>query len=448
MKQYGRPQRVGELIRQEVAKLLTRGVKDPRIGFVSVMGVRMSPDLRYANVYVSLFGDEKTQKSSLIGLRNSTGWIRREVGKHLHMRVLPELRFFPDDSLERVYELEDVFREIHEDQKRDPMIHISMSEMIEEFRKAERIVLTSHVNPDGDAVGSVLALEQLLKALGKKSVTCVLSDPVPVVYRTLPGAKKILVASEVQEIPEFDTLVIVDVSSYERIGDVADWHDEAHKVLVVDHHLVTEPVGNQGVIDASYAAVGEMIVELFEKAEIPLTPEAAHCAYVAQITDTGGFRFSNTNARSHRIAAKILDTEIDTAAIFSEIFDTIPRTRLALLQRALDRMTFSANGAVAHTWMTVADLEEVGGSREQMEGFVNYARNVEGVVIGMMFTEAEPGTNRVSVRARDGFNAAEFLHQFGGGGHAAAAGATIEGNLEQVIADVVAAAEKALEEVH
>jgi len=102
MKQYGRPERVGELIRQEVAKLLTRGVKDPRIGFVSVMGVRMSPDLRYANVYVSLYGEEKERKSSLIGLRNSSGWIRREVGKHLRPRLLPELRLFPDGSLDRV----------------------------------------------------------------------------------------------------------------------------------------------------------------------------------------------------------------------------------------------------------------------------------------------------------------------------------------------------------
>lgn len=447
MKQYGRPQRVGELVRQEVAKLLTRGVKDPRIGFVSVMGVRMSPDLRYANVYVSLYGDEKTRKSSLIGLRNSSGWMRKEVGKHLRMRVLPELRFFPDDSLDRVYELEDVFREIHEEQQQNPMLNISFSEMVEEFRKSERFVITSHVSPDGDAVGSMLALQALLKAEGKKQVTCVLSDPVPVVYRSLPGAKKIVVASEVEEVPEFDTLVILDVASYTRIGDVAGWRQEGHKVLVVDHHLVEEPVGSHGVIDSSYAAVGEMIVELFTAAEVALTPAAAHCAYVAQITDTGGYRFSNTNARSHLIAAKILETGIDTAAVCSEIFDVLPRPRLSLLRLALDRMTLTAGDAIAHTYMTAEDLTAAGGTREHLEGFVNYARNIEGVMVGIMFTEMEPGRTKVSVRAREGFNAASFLSQFGGGGHAAAAGATIEGHINDVSAEVVAAAEAALGEL-
>ncbi|MCC6697620.1 MAG: 30S ribosome-binding factor RbfA [Candidatus Hydrogenedentes bacterium] len=111
-----RPKRVGEQIRKEIAGLLTKGVKDPRIGFVSVMAVRMSPDLNYANVYVSLYGDESERKSSLIGLRQSAGWVRREIGKRLRLRVTPEIRFFEDTTLDDVYHLEDCFREIHEEQ--------------------------------------------------------------------------------------------------------------------------------------------------------------------------------------------------------------------------------------------------------------------------------------------------------------------------------------------
>jgi ribosome-binding factor A len=109
-----RAQRVAELIRKEIAQLLTKGVKDPRVGFVSVMGVKMSPDLRYANVYVSLFGDEKEKKSSMIALRNASGYIRRELGKVLRLRFTPEVRFYEDETLEKVYELEDVFKKIHE----------------------------------------------------------------------------------------------------------------------------------------------------------------------------------------------------------------------------------------------------------------------------------------------------------------------------------------------
>ncbi len=114
-----RPKRVGEQVRKEIADLLTNGVKDPRIGFVSVMAVRMSPDLNYANVYVSVFGSEGERKSSLTGLRQSAGWIRREVGRRLRLRVTPEIRFFEDTTLDDVYHLEERIREIHAEQEQD-----------------------------------------------------------------------------------------------------------------------------------------------------------------------------------------------------------------------------------------------------------------------------------------------------------------------------------------
>ena len=117
--QGGRPKRVAELVRQEIASLLMKGVKDPRVGFVSVMEVRMSTDLRYADVYVSLYGSEKERKSSLIGLQQSSGWIRREIGKRIRLRVTPEVRFLEDTTLDTAYHLEDVFREIHEEEAED-----------------------------------------------------------------------------------------------------------------------------------------------------------------------------------------------------------------------------------------------------------------------------------------------------------------------------------------
>ena len=110
-----RPRRVAEQVKQEIASLLTDGVKDPRVGFVSVMEVRMSPDLHYANVYVSLLGDEREKKSSLIGLRQASGWFRKEIGSRIRLRHVPEIRFFEDDSLDRVYHLEEVIRELHEE---------------------------------------------------------------------------------------------------------------------------------------------------------------------------------------------------------------------------------------------------------------------------------------------------------------------------------------------
>lgn len=428
MSTKGRGQRVGELIRHEIAGLLSKGLKDPRIGFVSVMGVEMSKDLHYATVNVSLYGDEKERKSSLIALQNSAGWIRREVGKHLRLRFTPEIRFRTDDSLDQVYALEKVFDEIHRERENQPMIRLSLSDLLEELKGANSFMITSHVSPDGDAVGSVLALKFLLESLGKTDVLCVLADPVPAIYANLPGASAIL--SPDAEIPDFDVAIIVDVARLNRIGDVADLITEDERVVVIDHHLEEHPEGDFGFVDATYAATGEIVVEMFETAGIPLTPEAAHCAYVAQITDTGGYRYSNTSARSHRIAALLHEVQIDHAEICSDVFDMFSRPKIHLMKTVLDRMELSCEGRVAVSYVTQEDIDEVGGKKEDLNGLVNYLRNIDGVVVGILFTGIDAQTTKASVRSSHAFNAATFLKEYGGGGHAAAAGVTMDEPLE------------------
>lgn len=422
MSTKGRGQRVGELIRHEIAGLLTKGLKDPRIGFVSVMDVEMSKDLHYATVNVSLYGDEKERKSSLIALQNSAGWIRREVGRHVRLRFTPEIRFRTDETLDQVYALEKVFEEIHEDRKMQPMIRLELPALLEELKTANTFMVTSHVSPDGDAVGSVLALKFLLEALGKE-VLCVLADPVPAIYTNLPGAASIL--SPDAEIPDFDVAIIVDVARLNRIGDVADLITEDEKVVVIDHHLEEHPEGDFGFIDASYAATGEIMVDLFTAAGVPISPEAAHCAYVAQITDTGGYRYSNTSARSHRIAALLHEVAIDHAEICSDVFDMFSRPKILLMKTVLDRMELSCEGRVATSYVTQEDIDEVGGKKEDLNGLVNYLRNIDGVVVGILFTGVDAETTKASLRSSHAFNAATFLKEYGGGGHAAAAGVTL-----------------------
>lgn len=428
MSTKGRGQRVGELIRHEIAGLLTKGLKDPRIGFVSVMDVEMSKDLHYATVNVSLYGDEKERKSSLIALQNSAGWIRREVGKHVRLRFTPEIRFRTDETLDQVYALEKVFEEIHQDRKLQPMIRLELSALLEELKAANSFMITSHVSPDGDAIGSVLALKFLLESLGKTDVICVLADPVPAIYANLPGASCIL--SPDADIPDYEVAVIVDVARLNRIGDVADLITEDEKVFVIDHHLEEQPEGDFGYVDATYAATGEIMVELFTAADLPLTPEAAHCAYVAQITDTGGYRYSNTNARSHRIAALLHEVNIDHAEICSDVFDMFSRPKILLMKTVLDRMELSCEGKVSVSYVTQEDIEDVGGKKEDLNGLVNYLRNIDGVVVGVLFTSVDSTTTKASVRSSNAFNAATFLNQFGGGGHAAAAGVTLNEPLD------------------
>ncbi|MBP8129157.1 MAG: 30S ribosome-binding factor RbfA [Candidatus Hydrogenedentes bacterium] len=444
MTQKVRPQRVAELIRHEIAQLLSKGLKDPRIGFVSVMNVKLSPDLRYADVYVSLFGSDQERKSSLVGLQRSAGWVRHEIGKHVRMRYTPEIRFLPDDTLDQVYHLEEVFGRIHEAEAQTPMRALSFAEILEIFRERDSFLLTTHISPDGDAIGSLLGLYHLLRALGKSAVHCVMADPVPRTYAFLPGAGQIRAVSE--ELPETDLAVVVDAGDLDRIGAVARHIPDRRNLLIVDHHLDEGPAGAIGLIDSSFAATGEMIFELFQASETPLTRDAATCLYVAQATDTGGFRFSNTTARSHRIAAVLYDAGIEAHTLCSRVFDVVSLPKARLLQLVLERMAFGAGGRVAHSFVAPEDFEAAGARRDDIENLVNYTRNIEGVQVGVLCYAVKPDETKVSLRAAPGFNAAAFLNRFGGGGHAAAAGATLTRPLREVRDEVVHALLEAMDQ--
>ncbi len=429
MKFKERPVRVAALVKEEIAKLLTRGLKDPRIGFVSVMDVRMSNDLRYANVYVSLFGTESERTSSLIGLQHSAGWVRREVGKHLHIRVTPEIRFFADDTLDKVYQLEEVFEEIHAEQQRQPMLALSSEETVAALREGNIFYLVAHENPDGDAIGSMLAMRLLLQALGKTKITCAVSDPVPAMYRELSGANTIVDAEAAA--PDYDLAVLLDCGRIDRVGGLADHISGDKRLLIIDHHLESGEPGASGLIDASYAATGELVAELFDVAEAPISEEAALCLYTAIATDTGCFRFSNTSARTHRITSKLLETGIDVHPWNTRLFNDMSRVRFELLRRALSRVAFCANDRVALSWVTGQDLEELDARQEDAENLINYWKSVDSVSVAVLCKSFDSASTRVSFRSDASFDSAAFLRQFGGGGHAPAAGATLDMPLEQ-----------------
>jgi bifunctional oligoribonuclease and PAP phosphatase NrnA len=324
------------------------------------------------------------------------------------------------------------------------MKSVSLAGVIAELKAGERFVVTAHTNPDGDAVGSMLAMAALLRAMGKQEVTCISADPVPYLYQWLPGAEAIQSAAAPP--PPFDTLVIVDVAQRARIGKVADFITDSVKTVVVDHHLETAPFGDFGFIDPSYAACGEIVIELFEAAGTPLTHDAAECAYVALATDTGGFRYANTNARSHRLAARLVETGINVFEISSRVFDTMRMTKFHLLRRVLDRMQFDAGAAVASSFVTSHDLADLGAKTQDIDGLINFVRNIEGVVVAVLFFEVDATTTKVSLRSRLGFNSASALQSFGGGGHHGAAGALIHAPLADARVLVTQHVKKTLEE--
>ncbi len=312
---------------------------------------------------------------------------------------------------------------------------INLEGAIAAMRAASSFTLTTHINPDGDAIGSLLALEHFLGAIGKRDIDCVCHDPVPRIYEWLPGAERIKTPAQLGTVGEL--VIVIDVAQFSRIGSVAGKIPPGHPVLVLDHHLEDSPSGTLHYIDPGYAAAAEIVVDLYEAAGVPMSREAAECAYVGLTTDTGGFRYANTNARAHERAARLLKVGIDVAEISGRCFDVISTAKLDLLRHVLDRMVMEEEGRVAWSYLDEADLLLAAASHEDTSGLVNFARNIEGVDIGILLRQAGPNEVKLSMRSRKGINSAQLLKPLGGGGHAGAAGATLKMDLNAARAAVL-----------
>ena len=316
------------------------------------------------------------------------------------------------------------------------MIVSDLTSILDVLRNASSFAITTHTNPDGDAIGSVLVMRHLLRALGKERIVCINDDPVPHIYQWLPGADSFQQSHEITTPLDVEVVVIVDAGRLERLGAAATVFPSSAKYIVLDHHIEENPDGDLAYIDKTSSAVGEIIVMLFEMAGIAMTQEAAVCAYVSIATDTGGFRFRNTTPRTHRIVATLLETGIDVAEISLRIFDLSSRQKVLLLQRVLERLTFLSEGHLSYSYITLADMAETGARNEDLDGIVNYTRNIEGVEVGFLFREIV-GATKVSARSNRVFNCARFFAAFGGGGHALAAGATVNLPLDETRREVL-----------
>lgn len=322
------------------------------------------------------------------------------------------------------------------------MSRVDLQGVIDACRAADSFLITSHTTPDGDAIGSTLAMRGLLQALGKTDITCANHDAVPRMYTWVPGADRLVRANKVR--PAYDLFIVMDVAQKERLGDIGKCIAPDQKVLIVDHHPEDNPFGALNFVDIRYAACAQIVIDLFDTAGLPIPLDAATAAYVGLTTDTGSFRFSNTDARAHRHAAKLLEAGVDAADIAARVFDVMSAAKVELLRRVLDRIERSADGKVAWTQLTAADLVEARADAEDVEGLVNFARNLEGVQAGVLFRELKPGRVKVSVRARSPLHAGQLLKPFGGGGHPGAAGAVMSFPLTDCISQVIGHIESAL----
>lgn len=314
--------------------------------------------------------------------------------------------------------------------------------LVPHLTPGRRVVLSTHINSDGDGCGSEAALARLLAARGLRPVI-VNPTPWPDMFRFLLGHDvEEASAQGAAAVREADLVVVLDISDTKRLGNLADAvRAFAGPKLVIDHHIPTDdPPASVVVSDTAACATGELVYDLARVMDADLTHDVAQALYVALLTDTGGFRFANTTPRCHAVAAQLLAVGLDPEAIYRRVYASVPAGKLHLLREAL--ATLDVDPAAGLAWISVeaGATDRHGVKSEDLDGIVEHPRSIAGTRLALLFRDLGHGKVKVSFRSTGDVDVNALARQFGGGGHAKASGALIPGTLDAVRSRVVAAA--------
>lgn len=312
-----------------------------------------------------------------------------------------------------------------------------ISRIAEILRKHSSFLVTTHRNPDGDAAGCLTGMGRILQMMGK---TFVLHspDPFPPFLRFLNLADA--VTTRLPSAFTADLTIAVDVADPGLLAPDLPGPDRRGPLVVIDHHLRHTTFGDVVWRETDTAAVGVLLYRLAAHLGLPDDRLLAESLWCSIYTDTGGFRYTGTNAEALRICAHLLDQGVDPWRMASAIYENNPASRVTLLARVLDTLTLSTDGRVALITVTQAMLDEAGLDAAMLDTFINHARGIQGVQVAIQLAEQKDGW-RISLRSKGTIDVSELAAQFGGGGHRNAAGCTIRGTMESVQSKVLEAAE-------
>jgi len=297
--------------------------------------------------------------------------------------------------------------------------------ILDALRGGERFLVCSHSRPDGDAVGSMLAMGMLLEQMGKRA-DLVTADRIPNVYRELPGAENIRCAMRVHG--PYDAVILLECDGLERAKLRGL---EPFFLINIDHHTSAREFGHLNWIDRGAASVGELVHRMVKAAGCKVTPEMAACLYTTVLTDTGGFCYGGTRASTFALAEELTLAGADPIRIARDIYFSTPTSRLLLLGAALSNL--KREGRLAWLWITNQDMVRSCAAEEDCEGIVNYAISIAGVEAAVFLRELPEGAIRLSLRSKGSLDVAGIAVKLGGGGHENAAGVTLEGPLPNAL---------------
>ncbi|HPQ43301.1 MAG TPA: bifunctional oligoribonuclease/PAP phosphatase NrnA [Syntrophales bacterium] len=304
------------------------------------------------------------------------------------------------------------------------------SDVIATIRSLSSFLITSHVRPDGDAVGSELALYHALRGIGKKAVVYN-QDQTPEIYRFLPGSEDIIHSME--DINGFDAAFVLDCSDIDRIGNEAGRVRSLETIISIDHHISSGDTFSKLLLaDPTASSTGEIVYRLLSRMGIAITTDIATNIYTAILTDTGSFRYSNTGIETFRVAADLVEKGADCRYIAQSIYETRSAVQVRLIGKAIDTLELSQGDKVGSICVTQEMLNREGALPEHTEGLVDIVRSIQGVEIAICYHEVSKGRYKISLRSKGTVNVEKIAGLLGGGGHVNASACRVEGTITTI----------------
>jgi len=302
----------------------------------------------------------------------------------------------------------------------------TLDNMLEEIDKAERIVILTHENPDGDAVGTSLALYNALRQYGKNPD--IIIPDYPSIFEFLPNASDIKAESEIEK---YDLAIAVDCATMKRLNGFSEYFENATMKMSIDHHSTNTMYADINFVNPDAPACSQILLIILEHFNIEVTEEIGTCILTGIITDTGGFKYSGVTAETFEFVAWLLNRGINVSNIYRKVLQVKTRPNFELNRIASNRLEFLEDGKIAYTYITEEDEKNVNAQSGDHEGIVEVGRDVDGVEVSIFIRQTPEGC-KVSLRSNEYVNVSDVCMILGGGGHPRAAGVLVQGTVEQV----------------
>ena len=301
----------------------------------------------------------------------------------------------------------------------------TLDNIIEEINKANSIVILTHENPDGDAIGTGLALYHSLKQIGK--CPDIIIPEYPRIFEFLPGTEEI---KKLSDIEKYDLAISVDCSEIKVLNGFANYFENAKVKISIDHHSTNTMFGDYNYVSTDSPACAQALLVILDYCKIEITKDIGTCILTGIITDTGGFKYSNVTAETFEFAAGLMNTGINVSKIYRKVLQIRTKANFELNRIAMNRLEFLENGKVVFTYITKEDENNVNAENGDHEGIVETGRDIEGVEVSVFIRETDKGC-KVSLRSNEYVNVSDVCLLLGGGGHIRAAGVSMQCTIEQ-----------------